>query len=374
MGQRGALEFASGWRPGDSGQQPSPVYERLAVGSRYALQLYELDLLRQDRGLADYVGGEYGCVGSGDSITAISESGYIATATAANSFTAGQMVVISGFTSAAAPYNNSGYPVMVLPQGLSSSQFEYVVPLHPGLGASSGGTASPVGSVLVTSGTDSIGLTSCGSTKIASALSALNTAWSTSYTTFGTTDAAGLAGIANNTYTSTTWSAGTSTGLLDENGTNIINSTTLGSCGTNLPAYSTTHTWGKTAQLQLDLNQFIGLYAAMHLEQLYVGYHSVCGSTCPPLSNLFYDAQNETYQQGSPLVDVMTINPFYYADIATTVTRVQTILNSNSGIPLIEKTIGNVHQLQDARGHGSAPAISPAVERTMPRIMAMSML
>ena len=281
-------------------------------------------------GLADYMAGKYGCVGSGVSITSATQNGYIVTAQAANSFTAGEMVVISGMTPAG--YNNSGYPVLVMPQGLSSSQFEYALPTF-GLAAGSGGAVSPVGSALVTSGTDPIGITSCASTKIASALSALNTAWGTSYTTFGTTDAKGLAGIAANTYTATTWSNGTSTGLLDENGSNIMSSSALAACGGNLPHYGAA--WGRTPAVNSDINQFIGIFAGLHFEQLYVAYHAVCGSNCPPLSNLLYDGQTEAYQQASPYVDVMTVHPFYYPTLAAATAELQKIINNDAGKPVI---------------------------------------
>ena len=279
-------------------------------------------------GMADYLAAKYGCVGAGVSATA-TQSGYIATFTVTNSFTAGEMVVISGFTPSG--YRNSGYPVLVMAQGLSSTQFEAVLSVH-GLSAGSGGSVAPAESALVTTGTDPIGITSCGSTKIASALSSLNTAWGTSYTTFGTTDAGGLAGIANNTYTSTTWSGGTSTGLLDENGTHTLNSTTKSNCSSDTFYASN---WGATTQIEADMHQFSGLMGAKIMQEVYGGYHAACTSNCPPLSNLIYDGPTEVYQQSAPFLDVLTVHVFYYATLALAVAEMQSIINNDGGLPVI---------------------------------------
>jgi hypothetical protein len=102
---------------------------------------------------------------------------------------------------------------------------------------------------------DPFGASYCGSSNAATALAALNTAWSTSYTTFGTSDPGGLAGIKAGTYAS----YGTGTGLLDEKGTNLLPASP--SCGSILMTAS----WAKNATIESDLHAYMGQFAAQYV-------------------------------------------------------------------------------------------------------------
>lgn len=304
---------------------------------------YTNQTLWEKLAFADYLGGEYGNYGTGVSVSSIVQppSGYIVnvTTSAPHALVAGQMAVMRGASPSG--FNNADRPFIVMAQGLDSTHFSYIV-ATANLGTGSGGTASPVLSSLVTSGTDTIGMPASTSGKIASALSALNIAWfgSQVYSTFGTSDPGGLTGIANGTYAS--W--GTGTGFLDENGTNVLASSVKSSC-TAIPAYGNCsggtcgNTWGKNATLVADADNFLGYDIALIMFQERQGYQTAANifnsGSGAPFCNMLYDAPNEVYQQSAAFLDCALVNPAWYPNVAAEVNRMQTIVNNFGGKPVI---------------------------------------
>ncbi len=124
-------------------------------------------------------------------------------------------------------------------------------------------------------------------------IAALNTAWSTTYTTFLTSDSGGTSGIANGTYAS----YGTGTGLLDENGSHIISGAQQLRCsgsGGNGP--STVDNWAKNAQIQTDVEAFMAQdFAPTRANIEKTAYLAACGATCPPLFYPLYDGPGYIY-------------------------------------------------------------------------------
>jgi hypothetical protein len=102
---------------------------------------------------------------------------------------------------------------------------------------------------------DPFGASYCGSSAAATALAALNRTWSTNYSTFGTSDSGGLAGIKAGTYIS----YGTGKGLLDENGINLLPRSP--NCNNILQTTS----WAKNSAIESDLHAYMGLFAARYV-------------------------------------------------------------------------------------------------------------
>ena len=173
-------------------------------------------------------------------------------------------------------------------------------------------------------------------TKYSNSIAALNTAWGTSYTTFDTSDAGGLAGITAGTYSS--W--GTGTGFLDENGTNIISSSqSCGGANGNGPTQGL-DAWGKTAQVKIDADAFVAAMAATYASTLRTAWLAGCGSTCPPEILPFYDgpyapSTASVYEAAAPYTDIFMVAPYAYASVGAVQTEVQNIINADGGIPVI---------------------------------------
>jgi hypothetical protein len=173
-------------------------------------------------------------------------------------------------------------------------------------------------------------------TKYSDSISALNAAWGTSYTTFDTSDAGGLAGITAGTYSS--WGIGT--GFLDENGTNIISSSQ--SCGGANGNGSTQglDAWGKTAQVKIDADAFVAAMAATYASTLRTAWLAGCGSTCPPAILPFYDgpytpSTASVYEAAAPYTDIFMVAPYAYTSVGAVQTEVQNIINADGGKPVI---------------------------------------
>jgi len=187
---------------------------------------------------------------------------------------------------------------------------------------------------------------------------ALNTAWGTNYTTFGTSDAGGLAGITNATYQSwggnavcsasatpyaccTGAGAGSctkGTGFLDEDGTHLIAGGV--SCGgTTGNGIEESQSWGAVPQIQTDIDAFTAALAGTYAQKLQSGWLAACGTTCPPMALPAYDGPwNGTasvYAAMAPYVDVFWIAPSFYNSIASFSAEVQNIINNDGGKPVI---------------------------------------
>jgi uncharacterized repeat protein (TIGR03803 family) len=194
--------------------------------------------------------------------------------------------------------------------------------------------------------------------KYGSSLGALNTAWGTNYTTWDTSDPAGLAGITDGTYQSWGGNAACSasgnpyacctgngtgsctqgTGFLDENGFNIIKSGQ--SCGGktgNGP--QETDSWSDPVQIQTDIDAFVAALAATYAQELRSAWLAACGSTCPPMALPVYDGPwNGTagvYVAMAPSVDLFWIAPSWYPSLAAYTGEVQNIINNDGGKPVI---------------------------------------
>jgi hypothetical protein len=169
-----------------------------------------------------------------------------------------------------------------------------------------------------------------------SRIDALNSAWGTSYTTFGTSDAGGLAGISDGTYSS--W--GTGTGFLDENGTNIIaESQSCGGANGNGPTQGL-DAWGKTAQVKLDADAFVAAMAAQYASTLRTAWLAGCGLTCPPAILPFYDGPYtpdtaDIYSATAPYTDIFMVAPYAYSSVGAVQTEVQNIINADGGKPVL---------------------------------------
>ena len=149
----------------------------------------------------------------------------------------------------------------------------------------------------------------CGASQAASALTALNNAWfgSQIYTSWNTTDPAGLTGIHNGTYAA--WGSGT--GFLDENGSHILSSTqklNCGGAGGSGPA--NIDNWGASAQIKTDLQAFVAHFAGTYARIVRTAYYNNCGSSCPPMFFPVYDGPSYVYQAMAPYADGFWVSPF----------------------------------------------------------------
>jgi hypothetical protein len=198
-----------------------------------------------------------------------------------------------------------------------------------------------------------------GASAASTALAALNAAWTTSYTTWNTSDAAGLTGITSGTYQSwggnaactanlTPYScctgAGTGscvkgTGLLDEDGFNVV-SAGQACAGLTGNGPQETEAWGKTAAIPSDMRQFVAKgVGATYAQKLQSAYKAACGATCPPMIlNVYdgpWDGNNSVYAAMAPYVDLFMLAPGPYASTANAAAEVQSIINNDGGKPVV---------------------------------------
>ena len=187
-----------------------------------------------------------------------------------------------------------------------------------------------------------------GASNASNALSAFNTAWSTSYTTWNTSDSGGLAGIQSGTYSS----YGTGSGFLDENGTHLV-SGSLSCSGTSGNGIQQNQDWGAVTQIQTDIDHFLAYgFAVQWATSVYNAYAAACGSACAPLSIPSYDGPNSPSSSsvyagiGSFLADksigsVFWVAPPDYNSLSALETEVQSIINNANNLPVI---VGNYYQ------------------------------
>ncbi len=154
----------------------------------------------------------------------------------------------------------------------------------------------------------------CGSSAASSALSALNAAWHTEYTTWGTTDAQGEAGIASGSYAS--W--GTGTGLLDENGAGVNANCAL-TYDTASPGFV------KQARTRTDLDDFVAYFATVYAQEMRTAISQV---TTPLVFAPVYNAPPFVYTAMAPYFDGFWVNPDDLSEL-------QGIMNAAPGTPLI---------------------------------------
>ena len=220
-----------------------PSYPNDAIGTPYVYNNHML--WAKYRLYENYLPTEYGCYDGSATISAISQAADgVVTATIGTSVpayaTVGTLVWLSGVT----PSGYNGMAV-VAPGSTGTTLVLSLQSATLSLGSGTTGTVNWGGSA------DPAATNYCGSTEAASSLAALNTAWgltgstactstvlnycNSAYTTWGTTDAGGIAGITGGTYATGSWGVGT--GALDENGKRILPTGT--SCHvTNNDAYT----------------------------------------------------------------------------------------------------------------------------------------
>ena len=153
-------------------------------------------------------------------------------------------------------------------------------------------------------------------------IAALNSAWGTSYTTFGTSDPNGDAGISNGTY----HSYGTGTGLLDENGSHLIKP------GEICSQMSSLNTWWPSAHPAVgsDLHNFVQYFAATYAQKIMSAWTQL--TRRPPVFLPIYEGPSYVYSAIAPYLhdgDGLWIAPFEQ------VSEVQRIIAAAPKTPII---------------------------------------
>lgn len=196
-----------------------------------------------------------------------------------------------------------------------------------------------------------------GATNAANALAALNAAWDTSYTTWNTSDANGLPGIKNGTYTS--WGgvaacqsagvpyagctgAGTGsgitqgTGLLDEAGFGVLTNT-ANCLGTGRNGPSNIDSWSNVPQIETDLHAFIQALAAKYAYDVRQGYLNMCPSCAalPPEALVIYDGPNYAYAGAAPYTDLFWVHVSTGSSESELISDLQRIIDNDGDHPLI---------------------------------------
>ncbi len=143
----------------------------------------------------------------------------------------------------------------------------------------------------------------CGSSAAAAALTALNNAWATSYTTWNTSCSGGITSIHNGSYNC----YGTGTGFLDENGTHTLSSATKMTCHVfpNDP-------WPVTAAIKSDTHAFGADFAAQYSQEEAAAWAQPAMQPHPPIVMPNYDGPSYMYTAMAPYYDAFYINPNQY--------------------------------------------------------------
>ncbi len=165
------------------------------------------------------------------------------------------------------------------------------------------GCTNPAGGIgtPVSSGDDIYSSTAyCGSTNAANALTALNAAWGTSYTTWSTSDVNGEAGIKTGIYKS----YGTGSGILDESGPHILASSYESSC--NITSVSN---WTTEPQIETDLHNFVAYFAQTYGQKLSAAWAQSSANPHPPIFVPLYDAPSYVYKAIAPYFDGFWVSP-----------------------------------------------------------------
>jgi hypothetical protein len=134
----------------------------------------------------------------------------------------------------------------------------------------------------------------CGSGPASTALTALNAAWGTSYTTLLTSDPLGIPGIHSGAYSS----YGTGTGLLDERGTHTIATPYQSSCQI-WPLVP----WASNAQIQTDMHAFIAFAMTTLAQDYIVAYSQPSVNPHPPMYIPIYSGPSYVYAAAAPYFD-----------------------------------------------------------------------
>jgi hypothetical protein len=169
-----------------------------------------------------------------------------------------------------------------------------------------------------------------GAGNAANALAALNSAWSTGYTTWNTSDAGGLAAIANGTYAS----YATGTGFLDENGNHLVASG-FNCSGTTGNGPAADDNWPAVPQIKTDIHLYVGAFAAQYAQTLRTAWVATCGANCPPMAIPNYDGPMYTYANMAAYTDLFWTAPAYYANPAAAAVEVQQVIDNAGGKPVI---------------------------------------
>jgi len=170
----------------------------------------------------------------------------------------------------------------------------------------------------------------CGATDAGKALGAVNAAWGTSYTTWNTSDAGGLAGIKAGTYAS----YGTGTGFLDENGEHIVAQAQRSHCGGHSGVGLTdADPWSTVPQIATDVHEYVTYFATTYAQIMRDAYSSQCGAKLPPLFIPIYGGPNAVYTAMAPYFDGFWINPTSASN--ANVALIQRIVDAAGGKPVI---------------------------------------
>jgi hypothetical protein len=169
-----------------------------------------------------------------------------------------------------------------------------------------------------------------GASYASSALSSLNTAWGTSYTTWNTSDSGGLSGISSGSYAS----YGTGTGFLDENGTHLLPSSPT--CSTIVPLQS----WAAKSQIETDLHGFMGAFSAQHATLMLAAWNTEY-PTHPPLLYPLYNppsyiaAAVGTVLQSASYLGGNASNVLWIAPDQLSLSQTTAIIAATTGTPII---------------------------------------
>ena len=163
----------------------------------------------------------------------------------------------------------------------------------------------------------------CGNGAAASALAALNSAWygSTIYSTWNTSDAGGIAGIHNGTYSS----YGTGTGFMDENGRHTLNAATKGSCLT-FPI----DTWAFSPAIANDTHNYVAYFVQTYAQKLSAAWAQSSVSPHPPIMEIIYDGPSNAYTAAAPYFDGFWISAIHENTPADRLAFMQRIIAASS--------------------------------------------
>jgi Putative Ig domain len=145
----------------------------------------------------------------------------------------------------------------------------------------------------------------CGDGPASTALAAFKSAWgNSSYTTWLTSDAGGMAGIHAGTYNS----YGSGTGFLDEDGRHTIASAFQVPGPTYCLVYPD-QSWSTTSAIETDGHDFVTHSAMVYGQIMQATWAQSILNPHPPLFELIYDGPSSVYTALAPYFDGFWINP-----------------------------------------------------------------
>jgi Putative Ig domain len=127
-------------------------------------------------------------------------------------------------------------------------------------------------------------------------------------------------------------------GLLDENGTNLVKAGQ--SCGgLTGNGIQENESWSNPAQIQTDIDAFAAALAGTYAQTLQSAWLAACGTTCPPLVIPAYNGPSNgtssVYAAMAPYADAFWVAQGQYNSIPAVAAKVQEIVNNDGGKPVI---------------------------------------